>query len=76
MSLQGHDSITVEPNVLAAYRGQLRAKAAFGSARVAALRAGLVELWPVTMIALALGLTLVWTGLLARLVWWGIERLI
>jgi hypothetical protein len=68
--------MTVETDGLAAYQDQPRAKAAFGPARTMALRARLADLWPVTMIALALGLTLAWTGLLVSLLWWGIERLI
>jgi hypothetical protein len=46
------------------------------AARIVALKGGLANLWPVTMIALALGLTVAWTGLLMSLVWWGIEELI
>jgi hypothetical protein len=73
MTLQGRDSMTADSVGLAAYQGQLRAKPAFGSA---ALKASLADLWPLTMIALALGLTLAWTGLLVSFAWWGIERLI
>ena len=45
-------------------------------ARIASLKASLADLWPVTVIALALGLTLAWTGVLMSLLWWGIEELI
>jgi hypothetical protein len=45
-------------------------------ARFAALKAKLADLWPVTVVALALGVTLAWSGVLASLLWWGIEELI
>jgi hypothetical protein len=76
MSVQGGDTMTAETIVIDGYQGHLRAKPAFGSARIAALRAGLSDLWPITTIVLAFGLTLGWTGLLMSLLWWGIERLI
>jgi hypothetical protein len=76
MSVQGHDSVMAESDGLVAYQGQLRAQPDFGSARVAALRGRLPDLWPVTMIVLGLGLTAAWTGLLVSLAWWGIEQLV
>jgi hypothetical protein len=76
MSVQGRDSVMAESDGLVAYQGELRAQPDFGSARVAALRARLPDLWPVTTIVLGLGLTVAWAGLLVSLVWWGIEQLI
>jgi hypothetical protein len=50
--------------------------AAFVSTRAAVLKASLADLWPVTIIAVALGLTVAWTGVLASLLWLGLEELI
>ena len=53
--------------------------AAFTPATVApirAIRAKLVDLWPVTVVSLAVGLTLAWTGLLMSVLWWGFEWLV
>jgi hypothetical protein len=52
------------------------ANTAFGSARTASLYGSLANLWPVTMIVVALGLTIAWSGLLMSLLWWGLEELI
>jgi hypothetical protein len=61
--------------VLATYQNARSAEAAFATP-ITGLKDRLANLWPVTMIALALGLTVAWTGLLMSLVWWGIEELI
>jgi hypothetical protein len=69
------DILTSETDGLAPGRDRAPANAVLSSMRTALL-ASLVDLWPVTMIVVALGLTLAWTGLLMSLVWWGIEELI
>ena len=74
-SAQSRDGMTARTNELAAYQGSPPSRPALAT-RLAALRTRLADLWPVTMIALALGLTLAWTGLLVSLAWRGIERLI
>jgi hypothetical protein len=76
MNVHVGDTVTAETVRLAAYQGQVRARPVIGSARMAVLGARIVDLWPATIIALALGLSLAWTGLLMSLMWWGIERLI
>ena len=45
------------------------------SAHFVVAKSRLADLWPLTMIALALSVTVAWTGLLISLVWWGIEDL-
>jgi hypothetical protein len=80
MWFRGRGTIAAETNdVLAAYQVERPADTGLApglAARIVALKGGLANLWPVTMIALALGLTVAWTGLLMSLVWWGIEELI
>jgi hypothetical protein len=74
MRIQGTSA--AETNALAAYQNERQAEAALGpSARVVARRGRLGDLWPLTMIALAL-VTLAWAGFLVGLIWFGIGRLI
>jgi hypothetical protein len=75
MKAQG--TIASEASALAAYQDERQAETALGSSvRIVGLRARLADLWPITMIALALVLTLAWTGFLVGLLWFGIGRLI
>jgi hypothetical protein len=78
MRFRGRGTIAAETNVLAAYQAERPLETGLApalSARALALKAKLVNLWPVMTIGLALGLTAVWTGLLLRLLWLGIEEL-
>jgi hypothetical protein len=74
MTVLGHYTLRAQTETLAPL--QDAPWAALVLARVASLKASVADFWPVTVIALALGLTLAWTGVLMSLLWWGIEELI
>jgi hypothetical protein len=74
MTVLGHETLTAQTDILAPLQDAPRA--ALGLSRIASLKASLADLMPVTVIALALGLTVAWTGVLMSLLWWGIEDLI
>jgi hypothetical protein len=75
MWLRGRGTIEAETELLAGYQNERSTEAALATP-ITALKERLANLWPVTMITLALGLTVAWTGLLMSLLWWGIEELI
>jgi hypothetical protein len=61
--------------VSTAYQDERQGETDLGPGPSARIGVMLANLWPETMVALALGLTVAWTGLLMSLVWWGIEGL-
>jgi hypothetical protein len=79
MRIRGRGTIAAKTDALAAFQGERQAETALGpglSARIMAVKIRLADLWPATMIALGLALTLAWTGLLTGLLVWGLVRAI